>query len=138
MTKEEWLAIKNNDKNYDGRFFFALKTTKNVCRPSCTARLCNPKNVIIFETLEDALAQGFRPCSRCRPDQMDWAGAKEELTASAKKWIEEHYTEKFSLKAIANALYVNSSYLLRVFKDTTGQTLLAYHNYIRCGRLSAS
>lgn len=132
MTKEQWLAIKNNDKRYDGQFFYALKSTKTVCRPSCTARTCNPKNVIIFHTLDEAIEKGFRPCYRCRPDQMDWDGAKSELTNRAKKWIEEHYTEKFSLDSVSGALYVNGSYLLRVFKETTGHTLLWHHHYVRC------
>ena len=132
MNQEEWQAIKNNDKNFDGQFFYALKTTGTVCRPSCTARICNPKNVIIFYSLEDAIRQGFRPCYRCRPDQMDWLGPRTELAESAKKWIEDNYMEKFSLERIAASLYVNKSYLLRVFKDITGYTLLEYHNYIRC------
>lgn len=132
LTQEQWLAIKNNDKNYDGVFYYALKTTKTVCRPSCTARKCNPKNVIIFDTLEEALQQGFRPCQRCRSDQLDWEGAKKELTENAKKQIEDHYTEKFSLESLASALFVNENYLLRVFKEVTGHTLLWYHNQTRC------
>lgn len=132
MTQSQWLAIKNNDKRYDGVFFYALKTTKTVCRPSCTARTCNPKNVIIFKSLDEAIAKGFRPCCRCRPDQMNWEGAKKELAESAKQYIREHYTEKFSLETIANVLFVNDSYLLRAFKDSTGRTLLQYHNYTRC------
>ena len=132
MNHEEWHAIKNNDKNYDGQFFYALKTTRTVCRPSCTARTCNPQNVIIFYNLEEAIQHGFRPCYRCRPEQMDWNGAKAELAKSAKKWIEDNYTKKFSLEQIASSLYVNKSYLLRVFKTITGYTLLGYHNYVRC------
>ena len=42
MTEEQWNAIKTNDRNYDGVFFYALKTTKTICRRSCPARQCNP------------------------------------------------------------------------------------------------
>lgn len=132
MTKEEWLAIKNNDKSYDGKFFYALKTTGTVCRPSCTARSCNPKNVIIFYDLEDAYRCGFRPCQRCYPDRLDWEGVKSDLVAQAKQLIEENYMEKFSLKAISSNLFVNESYLLRTFKEITGMTMLEYHNFVRC------
>lgn len=134
MTEEQWLAIEHNDKRYDGQFFYALKTTKNVCRPSCTARACNPKNVIIFDTLETALEKGFRPCRRCRPELPNWKGPKADLAKAAKKWIYHHYTEKFSLETMGKALYTNSRYLLRVFKAETGKTLLWYHNYTRCVR----
>ena len=132
MKKEQWQAIRDNGKNHDGQFLYGLKTTKTVCRSSCIARSCNPKNLVVFDTLEEAVAQGFRPCRRCRPDQMGWKGIKVELADSAKQFIELHYAEKFSLVTIAEELYVNSSYLLRVFKEITGNTLLYHHNYTRC------
>ena len=37
-----------------------------------------------------------------------------------------------SLDEIAGALYVNKNYLARVFHKQTGQTLLQYHNRLRC------
>ena len=132
MTKEQWLAIRNRDKTYDGQFFYGLRTTKSVCKPSCPAKTCNPKNVIIFDTLEEAIAKGFHPCRRCRPDQPDWKGSKAELAEAAKARIEAHYTEKFCLEELAGALYVNKSYLVRVFRECTGSTLLTYHNQVRC------
>ena len=56
----------------------------------------------------------------------------EILTRSVADYIETHYKEKFSLQAMAGELFVNGSYLLRVFKKHTGYTPLAYHNHIRC------
>ena len=56
----------------------------------------------------------------------------EILTQSALTYIELHYKEKFSLQAMAGELFVNGSYLLRVFKKNTGFTPLAYHNHVRC------
>ena len=56
------------------------------------------------------------------------------LAESAKAYIEAHSAEKFSLQALSDALFVNGSYLLRVFKAHTGHTLLWYHNYVRCER----
>lgn len=54
------------------------------------------------------------------------------LTQAAKAYIEGHSSEKFALQALSDALFVNGSYLLRVFKANTGHTLLWYHNHIRC------
>jgi AraC family transcriptional regulator of adaptative response / methylphosphotriester-DNA alkyltransferase methyltransferase len=132
MTEEEWSAILNRDKNYDGVFYYGLKTTKKIMLPSCSSKSPKRENVVIFYTLEDAYAQGFVPCKKCCPNHMDWCGAKMELVRSAKKIIEEQYMEKFSLKNLAAALYVNESYLLRTFKQLTGSTLLEYHNKVRC------
>ena len=58
----------------------------------------------------------------------------EVLAQSASEYIEKHYTEKFSLQKMADSLYVNGSYLLRVFKKYKGYTPLAYHNLVRCER----
>ena len=58
----------------------------------------------------------------------------EILTQSVLDYIETHYKERFSLQMIAGELFVNGSYLLRVFKKYTGFTPLAYHNHVRCER----
>ena len=54
------------------------------------------------------------------------------LAQAASAYIEAHFKEKFSLQKMADSLYVNGSYLLRVFKKSKGYTPLAYHNLIRC------
>lgn len=50
----------------------------------------------------------------------------------ATEYIQAHYTEKFSLEQIANALFLNKIYLSKCFKQATGGTLLQYHNRVRC------
>lgn len=132
MTKEEWQAIKTKDKRADGRFYYAVKRSKIVCRPSCGRRTCEAKDVIIFRTLEEALDQGYRVCSQCRPDQKEWNGARFELAKAAEDLVREHYKEKFSLDTIADTLHVDKSYLLRTFKEMKGTTLLSFHNRMRC------
>ncbi len=131
MTEIQWEAIKNCDKAFDGIFFYALKTTKIFCRPSCTSRTPNPKNVEIFYTAEDAINHGYRSCSRCRPDSMDWQGAKNELAKKAQEYMDSHYTDKFTLNTIAKNLYINPCYLHRTFKEIIGCTLLEYQHQTR-------
>lgn len=58
--------------------------------------------------------------------------AKLQLAQEAQKLIEETYKEKFSLQMIADTLYVNRSYISRVFAQVSGMTLVRYHNFIRC------
>lgn len=132
MTREQWQAIKQHSTGPDASFFYALKRSKTVCRPSCTRRKVQPRDVIIFDTLEEALQQGYRVCSSCRPDVSGWKGPKWELACSAEQLIREHYEEKFSLAALAEALHVDKSYLLRTFRQMKGTTLLAFHNKVRC------
>ncbi len=59
------------------------------------------------------------------------------LVKAAIDYIESHSAEKFSLQALSEALFINGSYLLRLFKSRTGQTLLGYHNRVRCTKAQA-
>ena len=56
------------------------------------------------------------------------------LSAAAQAYIETHSAEKFSLEKMAKTLFVNGSYLTRVFKRHTGLTPLAYHHRLRCAK----
>lgn len=62
----------------------------------------------------------------------DKTSAGKRLALQAACYIREHSERKFSLSEIADALYVNKSYLSRVFRCETGYTMLRYHNEIRC------
>lgn len=63
---------------------------------------------------------------------MKQQSAKRNLTEKAISYLESHYLEKFSLDDIADTLFVNKNHLARVFKGSTGMTLLQYHNRLRC------
>lgn len=132
MTQEQWQALKNHDASMDGKLYCGLLSSKTVCRPSCTYRARDIRNVAAFSSLEEALSQGFKPCSHCRPDRLHWHGPKQELVRAAKEYLEAHSAEKFSLEALSSALFINGCYLLRTFKAATGQTLLEYHHQVRC------
>ena len=56
----------------------------------------------------------------------------EALANAAIAYMKRHRTDKFSLQEMADALFVNGSYLLRTFKRYTGCTPLAYHHHLRC------
>lgn len=71
MKREEQIcAVKNRDKSYDGKFFVAVKSTKIVCLPSCYSRIPLEKNMVFFDTLEEALENGYRPCKLCKPENI--------------------------------------------------------------------
>lgn len=56
----------------------------------------------------------------------------EALANAAIAYMKRHRADKFSLQEMADALFVNGSYLLRTFKRYTGCTPLAYHHHLRC------
>src|SRR5215469_12181899 len=65
-----WKATVSRDARADGTFVLAVRSTHIYCRPSCPARRPLRRNVIFFRTREEAEQQGFRPCRRCRPDEV--------------------------------------------------------------------
>ena len=69
---EKWQALISCDKDYDGLYFYGVKTTGIFCRPSCKSRMPIRDNVIFFHNSRKAIEMGFRPCKRCRPDQVDF------------------------------------------------------------------
>ena len=66
MTREEMVAAcQRRDRSYIGKFYLAVKSTKIVCHPGCLSRVPLEKNMVFYDTLEAALADGYRPCKRC-------------------------------------------------------------------------
>ena len=69
LTNEErWQAVANRDKQADGIFIFGVLTTGIYCRPGCSSKLPNRKNVRFYDTCEQAEEAGLRPCKRCKPN----------------------------------------------------------------------
>ena len=52
---EKIQAIQNRDKNYKGKFYCGVKTTRIVCHPGCPSRIPLAKNIVVFDTVEEAI-----------------------------------------------------------------------------------
>jgi AraC family transcriptional regulator of adaptative response/methylated-DNA-[protein]-cysteine methyltransferase len=81
-----YAALLRRDASYEGVFWAAVRTTGIVCRPTCPGRKPLAQNVEYFPRLADALAAGYRPCERCRPqrpagDPPEWLGRLETSLA---------------------------------------------------------
>ena len=87
-TDPRWSAVLTRDRAADGEFFYSVATTGVYCRPSCAARLPNPRNVRFHRTAADAERAGFRPCKRCRPDAASLDDRRAALIAEACRTIE--------------------------------------------------
>jgi AraC family transcriptional regulator of adaptative response/methylated-DNA-[protein]-cysteine methyltransferase len=64
---EKYAAIGQRSTAFEGLFVTAVKTTGIFCRPSCSARKPKRENVVFYDTAQQALQNGFRPCKVCRP-----------------------------------------------------------------------
>jgi len=121
---QRWHAVLERSPNAVGHFWFAVATTGVFCRPNCGARKPLRENVSFYDTIEQATKAGFRPCKRCKPDQVDRG---QEAVAHVCRIIEESETSP-TLNELAEAVSLSPYYLHRLFKSQIGMTPKAYAN----------
>jgi AraC family transcriptional regulator of adaptative response/methylated-DNA-[protein]-cysteine methyltransferase len=122
---ERWASIVARDFRADGKFYYSVKTTGVYCRPSCAARRARPENVRFHATRAEAEAAGFRPCKRCKPDQVSLAEEHAATIAEACRLIEQS-EEAPSLEQLASQVGLSAYYFHRLFKQVTGLTPREY------------
>src|SRR5690348_12316340 len=78
MTQTFWSAVLERDASWDGKFFYAVKSTGVYCRPSCPSRRpASVDNVQFYKSPDEASAAGFRACLRCQPQRESLQSVKE-------------------------------------------------------------
>lgn len=127
---QKWQAVVSCDKDYDGVFFYGVKTTGIFCRPSCKSKQPVRGNVIFFDDTAAAMENGFRPCKKCRPDKVSFE-PESELVKKAKDIIDTAYNQHLDEGYIAQQLGVSKNHLIRLFKRYSGLTPTQYITRIR-------
>jgi AraC family transcriptional regulator of adaptative response/methylated-DNA-[protein]-cysteine methyltransferase len=127
---QAWQAVLQRDRDSDGSFVLAVRTTGIYCRPSCGARKPKRENVSFFATPHEAERAGFRACLRCRP--RDDVTSAEALVSQARALLDGAVEEAPGLTDLAMALSVSPGHLQRTFKRLTG---VSPRQYAEAGRL---
>jgi AraC family transcriptional regulator, regulatory protein of adaptative response / methylphosphotriester-DNA alkyltransferase methyltransferase len=133
MQEVMWEAVKTCDAAYDGAFFYAVKTTKIVCRPSCKSRTPSQHNVKYFPMFSMAVQEGFRPCKRCRPDLLVIPN-EEAIIQTAQQMIEQEYGSNLTLHVLAKQVGMSKYHFQRLFQKKVGKSSLVYLTDIRLGK----
>ncbi len=120
-----WAAVQARDAMADGAFFYAVRTTGVVCRPSCAARPALRANVSFHASVVAAVAAGFRPCKRCRPDEPPKAERNAAIVAKACQMIEDS-DETPLLEEVARSAGLSPHHFHRLFRAVTGLTPKAW------------
>jgi AraC family transcriptional regulator of adaptative response/methylated-DNA-[protein]-cysteine methyltransferase len=141
LSGRRWQQVLERDASADGKFFYAVRSTGIVCRPTCPSRRPARANVQFFSTLAEALNAGFRTCQRCRPERTtpapDPQAAAVELAA---RYLKKHAGERVTTYELAKAAGINRLTLHRAFKRIFGvspaqymrqQRLKTFHKTIR-------
>ncbi len=122
-----WAAFMRRDRGWDGRIIGAVKTTGIYCKPSCPAKRPKRENVEFYASAEEARAAGFRPCLRCKPDEV---GRDREAVARAVKLI-ERAEEAPNLQELADAVGYAPHHFQRLFKRDLGVSPAEYARALR-------
>jgi AraC family transcriptional regulator of adaptative response/methylated-DNA-[protein]-cysteine methyltransferase len=127
----EWARL-SRDASYDGVFWVCVRSTRVVCRPSCPAKSPLEQNVTYVTSVQRAIAEGYRPCLRCRPLETD--GRRPEwvrrLLALSTRRRDDRLTD-----ADLRAAGVEPARARRYFRTHFGMT---FHEYHRAGRLAGA
>src|SRR6476659_3601111 len=122
-----WAAFMRRDRSWDGRIIGAVKTTGIYCKPSCPAKRPKREHVEFFASGEEARAAGYRPCLRCKPDEV---GRDREAVAKAVRLIEQS-EEAPSLAELADAVGYAPHHFERIFKRDLGVSPAEYARELR-------
>src|SRR5712692_4201755 len=129
-----WHATLARDSRADGTFVLAVRSTRIYCRPSCPARRPLRRNVIIFRTREEAEQHGYRPCRRCRPNEISGQVA---LVQRAAHHLAESSEDGSNLRDLARTLGTTQATLRRAFLRGTALKPRALAAALRLKRFKA-
>jgi AraC family transcriptional regulator of adaptative response / methylphosphotriester-DNA alkyltransferase methyltransferase len=130
--QQMWYAVENCNSQYDGVFFYAVRTTGIFCRPSCRSKTPVQNNVLFFSKSNEAIQNKFRPCKRCRPDLIDQSyHPSDDFIHAVLAILESEYTSSITLERLAERVGVSKDHLHRAFKSKVGCTPRVYLENVR-------
>ena len=132
-----WRAVLDRDTRFDGKVFFAVRSTGIYCRPSCPARRPRREQVVFFRMPEAAERAGFRSCLRCRPRNAAIPDPQVEMVRRTCLYIERHIDELPTLEDLSAHTGVSPYHLQRVFKRLAGITPRQYAEAMRLDQFKA-
>ena len=119
-----WTAVLERDAAADGRFVYAVASTRIYCRPSCPSRRPSRRQVSFFPTPDAAEAQGYRACRRCHPREVETDAV--QRVRQAQHYLDTHLDETVTLDRLGSAVGLSPYHLQRTFKRHTGMSPRAY------------
>jgi AraC family transcriptional regulator of adaptative response/methylated-DNA-[protein]-cysteine methyltransferase len=126
---ELYAALLARDASYEDVAWVAVRTTRIVCRLTCPARKPKRRNVQFYDSLDAAIADGYRPCLRCRPA----APANSDPLAERLLALIESDPLRRWYEADVRRLGIDPATARRAFQRRFGLSFLAYARTRRLG-----
>lgn len=134
---EAWRAVEARDSRFDGRFVYAVKSTRIYCRPSCPSRRPDRGRVTFYAAPDAAEDAGYRACRRCHPRDTQFASAAAAAVERARTLIEEQPDRLLTLAELAARVGVSPFHLQRTFKRLFGVSPREYQDALRVTRFKS-
>jgi AraC family transcriptional regulator of adaptative response / methylphosphotriester-DNA alkyltransferase methyltransferase len=127
-----WQAVITNDQSFDGLFYYGVSTTGIFCRPSCKSKVPKRQNVHFFPDANQAVAEGFHACKRCRPELMEPSPEPMvEIITRVTDILLTEYSDPELLENLPVRVGISASHLQHWFKKITGLTPKVFLQNIR-------
>lgn len=128
---EAWRAVEARDSRFDGRFVYAVKSTRIYCRPSCPSRRPERSRVSFYPAPDAAEEAGYRACRRCHPRDARLASATTVAVERARTLIDAQPDQLLTLAELAARVGVSPFHLQRTFKRLFGVSPREYQDGLR-------
>lgn len=136
-AEEAWRAVERRDPRFDGRFVYAVRSTRVYCRPSCPSRRPARKHVTFFREPNAAEDAGYRACRRCHPRDAGRQPAAAIAVERARQYLDRNADRPVTLAALAAEVGVSAFHLQRTFKRLLGVSPREYHDALRVSRFKS-
>ena len=133
--ESRWTAVLERDPGADGRFVYAVASTRIYCRPTCPSKRPNRRQVRFFRSPTEAESEGYRACRRCLPREEERAAVRR--VREARSYLDHHLDETVTLVRLGRAVGMSPYHLQRTFKQLTGMTPREYASGRRVDRMKA-
>ncbi len=128
LFDRRWQRMLDRDPEADGNFFYAVRSTGIVCKPTCPSRRpAKKQNVLFFTSLAEALKAGFRTCKRCHPERTTPApDAHTEAVERAARYLRKHAGDRITTTDLAEVAGIGRLTLHRAFVRIFGVSPAQY------------
>nr|MBA3469402.1 helix-turn-helix domain-containing protein [Herpetosiphonaceae bacterium] len=133
-----WQAVLEHNREYDGAFVYAVRSTGIYCRPSCPSRRPGREQVQFFGQPTSAEAAGFRACQRCHPQLERPPEAQLALIEQLCRRLDDPELPAPTLAELAEQFNLSPFHLQRTFRRIVGVTPRQYAAARRLERLKAT
>ena len=123
---EYWEAVCSRDREYDGAFVYAVRSTGIYCRPSCPSRRPRREHVQFFGSPAGAEQAGYRACRRCQPEKRTPEEPNLALVQRMCRYLSEPRDQLPTLDELAQEFHLSPYHLQRTFKRIVGVTPRQY------------